>query len=133
VMPFIKIPANQDHLGNDAVEGGLILPLALELPKGFSLGLMSEFDFMRNGTDRKYHPEFIHSITLGHDIIGKLGAYLEFFSQVSTETGSRWIGTFDLGLTYGFTPNLQLDAGINLGITDSADDLNPFIGLSFRF
>jgi hypothetical protein len=133
VMPFVKIPTSQDNLGNDAVESGVIFPLAVELPKGFSLGIMSEFDMMRNGADSGYHPEFINSITLGHDIIGKLGGYLEFFSQVSTEKDTAWIGTVDLGLTYGVTPNLRLDIGVNIGVTRSADDFNPFAGMSFRF
>src|SRR5882672_2873801 len=31
-MPFVKLPTNQDELGNNSVEGGLILPLAVELP-----------------------------------------------------------------------------------------------------
>ncbi len=48
LMPFVKIPSNQDHLGNRAVEGGLILPFAMELPAGFSLGMMTEFDFNEN-------------------------------------------------------------------------------------
>jgi hypothetical protein len=29
--------------------------------------------------------------------------------------------------------NLQLDAGINVGITSAADRINPFIGISRRF
>ena len=42
-------------------------------------------------------------------------------------------GTVDLGLTYGLTDNIQLDAGVNIGLTASADDINPFLGLSLRF
>lgn len=133
LMPFAKIPCNQDGLGNPAFEGGLIVPLAVELPLGFSLGLMSEFDWLRNEADTRHHPSFIHSATLGHDLIGKLGGYLEFYSEVSTEPGAAWVGTFDFGLTYGLTDNIRLDAGLNLGVTPSADDLNPFVGLSFRF
>ncbi len=30
VMPFAKFPTNTDHLGNDAVEGGVIFPLAVK-------------------------------------------------------------------------------------------------------
>jgi hypothetical protein len=66
-------------------------------------------------------------------IVGKLGEYAEFFSQVSTEAGSGWVGTVDLGLTYALASNLHLDAGINFGVTRSADDTNPFVGLSFRY
>ena len=132
-MPFVKLPTHQDELGNDSVEGGVILPLAVELPHGFGLGLMTELDFIRDGNGDGYHPEFINSITFSHDIVGDLAGYAEFFSLVSTERNSDWMGTVDLGLTYGLTDNLQLDAGVNIGVTQSADDLNPFVGLSWRF
>lgn len=35
VMPFVKIPTNQDGLGNDSVEGGVIVPWAVELRGGW--------------------------------------------------------------------------------------------------
>lgn len=133
LMPFVKFPTSRDALGNEAVEGGLILPLAIELPKGWSLGLMTEFDFMRNANNRRYHPEFINSITFGHDLIGKLEGYVEFFSAVSTDRDARWMGMVDAGLVYGLTKNLRLDGGINIGVTRAANDWNPFVGLSWRF
>ena len=132
-MPFIKIPTSQDGLGNNAVEGGLILPLGIELPLGFSLGLMTEFDFVRDEAGQAYHPEFVNSLTIGHDIVGRLGGYLEFFSQVSTDTGAEWVGMIDVGLTYGFTADLRLDCGVNIGVTPAAEDWHPFIGVSMRF
>ncbi len=133
LMPFIKAPTNQDHLGNHALEGGLIVPLGVELPGGWGLGMMTVYEHVQNEDSHRYHSAFVNSVTLSHDIIGNLGGYCEFYSEVSTEKGSRWIGTLDLGLTYGFTPNFTIDAGINLGVTPSADDYNPFVGLSLRF
>ena len=134
-MPFVKLPTNQDELGNNCVEGGLILPLAIVLPLDFSMGLMTEFDCNRDGTGNGHHAEFVNSITFGHDllVVRDLGGYVEFFSLVSAERGSRWIGTVDLGLTYGLSENVRLDAGVNIGVTKAADDLNPFVGLSWRF
>ena len=38
VIPFVKLPANQDDMGNHAVEGGLIFPVVVELPGGWELG-----------------------------------------------------------------------------------------------
>ena len=133
VMPFVKIPTSQGGLGNNAVEGGIILPLAVELPHGWSMGLMTEVDWLQDDSSSGWHASFVNSITFSHDIVGALAGYAEFFSEVSAESGSRWVGTVDLGLTYGLTKNIQLDAGINIGVTDSADDLNPFIGVSWRF
>jgi hypothetical protein len=43
------------------------------------------------------------------------------------------VATADAGLTYGPTPNVQLDLGANVGLTDAADDLNLFTGISARF
>ena len=133
VMPFIKLPSNQDGLGNHAVEGGLIFPIAISLPASFDLGAMTEFDWNQNSADHDYHTEFVNSITLDHDIVGKLGGYVEFFSDISTESHSTWVGTFDVGLEYQVTENIQVDGGVNIGVTDSADDIDPFIGISIRF
>ncbi len=133
VLPFVKLPTNTDHLGNDAVEGGVIFPLAVKLPSGWDLGLETGSSFLRNGQDRGHHAEFVNMVTVGRELIGKLGGYLEFFSSVSTERGSSWVGTADLGLTYGLTDNIQLDAGVNLGVTRSADDVDAFTGLTVRF
>jgi len=133
VMPFVKFPTAQNHLGNDALEGGLILPLAISLPADWAMGLMTEFDFTRDSSGSGYHPEFINTITVSHSIVGDLGGYVEFFSSVSTEDDSEWIGTVDLGLTYGVTADIQLDAGVNIGVTRAADDINPFVGISWRF
>ena len=133
VMPFIKFPTAAAGLGNNSVEGGLILPLAVELPRGWSLGTMLEVDFLRDSVGSGRHVDFVNTITLGHDIIGKLAGYVEFFSALSTESAAPWLATANAGLTYGLTQNIQLDAGVNFGVTRSAPDLNPFIGLSWRF
>jgi hypothetical protein len=133
VMPFVKFPTNQHHLGNRALEGGIIFPLAIKLPREWELGAMTELDYLQNSAGSDYHEEFINSVTVGHSIIGELAGYLEFFSVVSPEGTADWSGTFDFGCTYKVTANFQLDAGMNVGVTRSADNLNPFIGFSVRY
>ena len=132
-IPFVKLPSNQDGLGNNGVEGGIIFPLAVGLPRGWAMGVMTELDLLRNDANHGHHATFIHSITFEHRLYGKLEGYAEFYSEVSAEREARWIGTADFGMTYKVTDNLQLDAGINIGVTESADDLNPFVGVSWRF
>ena len=132
-IPFVKLPTSQDKLGNNRVEGGLIFPLAVELPRGFGMGLMTELDVNRDNAGKGYHFEFVNSITFSHDLVGRLAGYVEFFSAASSERDADWVGTADLGLTYGLTENVQLDAGVNFGVTKSADDVNAFAGLSWRF
>jgi hypothetical protein len=132
-IPLVKFPSNQDNLGNSAVEGAVLFPLALQLPRGWDMAPMAGVAFLRDENNEGYHASFINSITFGRELFGKLDGYAEFFSEVSTEQGSGWIGTADFGVTYELTPNIQLDAGINIGVTKAAPDFNPFVGLSWRF
>ncbi|MEY2529329.1 MAG: hypothetical protein QOJ05_1419 [Verrucomicrobiota bacterium] len=133
MMPFVKLPTGGDDLGNGAVEGGMILPLLVRLPSEWELGTMVEVDQARNSAGDGYHQEFIYSITLGHDIARNFDGYVELFSNVSNEAHSAWVVTLDCGVGYRITPNVQLDAGVNIGLTEAADDFNPFIGLSIRY
>ena len=80
-MPFVKIPVNTDHLGNDSVEGGVIFPLAVKLPADWDMGLEVAASEMRNEESPGHHAEFVQTITFDHSIIGKLSGYGEFFSE----------------------------------------------------
>jgi len=133
LMPFVKLPTNEDEIGNDAVEGGLIIPLAIDLGGGWGMGIMTEVDFIEDGDGDGHHAEWINSVTFSRDITEKLGGYVEFFSVVSREPHAPWVGTLDVGLTYAVTDNVQLDTGVNFGLTRAADDISPFLGLSVRF
>ena len=44
----------------------------------------------------------------------------------------RRVAVLGAGVTCGLGPDVQLDAGVNLGLSHSADDYNVFVGLSFR-
>lgn len=133
IMPYVKWPTSQDNLGNRAIEGGVILPVAFELPADFAAAAMTEFDWLQDAASSGYHLEFVNSITVSHPIVGKLDGFVEFFSLVSAETGAPWVGTFDFGLVYAITDDMQLDAGAYVGVTRSAADIAPFVGFSVRF
>jgi hypothetical protein len=133
VMPFLKIPTARDDLGNGAAEGGVIFPFAMELPREWGLGAQFEVDHLRNSSGSSYHQEFSNTVAVSHDLGEKLGFYVELFNSVSNERHSAWVATFDFGFTYAVTRDIQLDAGMNIGLTDAADDFNPFIGLSMRY
>lgn len=133
LMPFIKVPTNQEDLGNNSVEGGIIVPLAVALPGDWGMGVMTEVDFIRDEFGDGHHAEFINTITVGRGLTERLGAYIEFFSLVSAESDTDWVGTVDVGFTYALSDDIQLDSGVNIGVTRSADDINPFVGLAWRY
>jgi hypothetical protein len=133
LLPYLKLPTNQDDLGNNSVEGGLILPLEYELPAGFGAAINTGFEIARDEEGSGHHPQFINTLAVGRDLIGALSSYIEFWSLVSTERDSDWLGSFDIGFNYLFTPDLKLDFGVNIGLTRATDDWNPFVGFSWRY
>ena len=132
MMPFLILPANSFVRHDRAVQGGVIFPFRAQLPAGFSLGAMAEFDCLRNLTRDGYDAVFVNTLSLSHQLIGKLDGYVEFYSEVNTGI-TDWIGTVDVGLTYLLTKDIQLDTGVNLGVTPAAPDVQPFLGITFRF
>jgi hypothetical protein len=133
LLPFVKFPTSTDGLGNNAVEGGVIFPLAVSLPHDFDLSLETAASLMKNDDGGGYHEEFIASASVDHQIIGKLSGFVEFFSNFTTQSHTSWVGTADAGLEYVVTKNIQLDCDCYFGVTHAAPDFNPFAGITVRF
>ncbi|MGB7159037.1 MAG: transporter [Tepidisphaeraceae bacterium] len=133
LMPFVQFPTSDDDFGaTDKIEGGLIVPFAMSLPREWGLGLMAEFDAVRDGADEDYELQFVHTATVGHDIVGDLAGYIEYIGITTTEEGNGYVSLLGGGLTYGVNENVQLDCGVNFGLSKEADDFNVFAGVSVR-
>ncbi|UVO51430.1 transporter [Sphingomonas sp. SUN019] len=129
LMPYVTLPTSTNGVGTGKVEFGLIAPLAIKLSDAVDLGVMTEIDVVADDDARGHRINFVNSATLGFSLTDKLGLYTEIF----TEKGAAWNVTGDAGITYKLTDELQLDTGLNLGLTDAADDVMAFVGLSRRF
>jgi hypothetical protein len=132
LMPFVKWPLSASNIRNGETEGGIIFVLGYELPSGWSSAVMTELDFVSNGTGGR-DTEWLNSITFSHDLTKRLGGYVEFVALTGSAPRFKWQGQFDVGLTYALAENTQLDLGCNFGVTPSAPDYQPFVGLSRRF
>lgn len=133
VMPYITFPTAADGLGASGVEGGIILPFAAALPGGFALGAMVQLDFAKSSDDSRYTADLVHTVTLGHALVGDLSGYIEYAGLANLSHEEKYRAYFDAGLTYGLSPDIQLDAGVRVGLTEATDDLGVFAGISLRF
>lgn len=129
LMPFVKIPTNSGGVGNDSVEGGVILPVNFTLA-GTGLAAMAEVDVVRNAADDGYTLALVGTLAYGFDLTDRLGAFVEL---ASFSGEGRHALAFDCGLTFAVHADLQLDCGVNLGLTRAAPDLVAFLGVSRRF
>jgi hypothetical protein len=133
LIPFVSFNTAQRNLGAGATQGGITLPLQLSLPADFSLGFMPGISAAPDASGSGYHPQIAASISLSRTLVGNLSAFGEFATNIDPSHGSQWVGTVDFGLIYLLTNDLQLDLGMNVGVTRAAPDLAPFLGLSVRF
>ncbi len=134
ILPYLKIPTNTANLGNKRVEGGVMLPLSVNLPANFQLGLQTEFDAIRNDADTRFEPAFTNIAYLGYTLLNKkLTFYGEWYSRVNVGPDSAVDGEVDTGLLYYIGKNAEVDFGCNFGVTRAAADFEPFAGFSVRF
>lgn len=130
LMPFVRFPTASDDLGSGSHEGGIVLPFAMEMGSGMSLGAMTVFEIVRNAADTGHEVVWTNTIVLGRELRGNLGGFVELALETGTGKASA---SFNTGLTYSIGNDLQLDAGVNLGLTRAAPDLGLFAGFARRF
>jgi hypothetical protein len=133
LMPFATFATSQEQAGREHFEGGFFVPFSAALPWEFYLGLSGSAALTKSNSEQNHHIEYTGSISLSRQLFGDLEGYIECFNGMSTEKGVGRVTTFDLGLLYWLTDNLQLNAGVDIGQTKSADDWYAFFGTSWRF
>ena len=133
LIPYAKWPTAPQGIGNRFVEGGLIAPLAVPLPAGFTTILMGEMDILKNPNDTAYHVNFPALINLNRQIVPNLTGYAEIYANWSTSPDVRDIYTLDFALAWTPKPNFQLDIGINIGLVSAAIPYQIYMGIAQRF
>lgn len=133
LLPFVVVPTNQNGAGNGRYEGGVAVPVAFDFAEGWALNGQAQFNWVQNVAETGHAAEFVNIIGLGRELSEKWGMFGEFFTQARHEEGFSWVARFDTGVTYAITENLVADVAVNIGLTRSADDVNPFVGLSYRY
>lgn len=135
LLPYVSLPTDRHNgISPEYVEGGLIVPLALKLSDKLGLGLNGGVSWVRSDAASDHRAEYLASASLAYEWTDKLGTYYEVAARFNVDdpqsSEAVLLGT---GVTYALADNLQLDAGVNIGVTSAADRINPFIGLSRRF
>ena len=133
VLPFLRLPTNRHGLGSRAVQGGVLVPFAIEDFAGFEIEWTPGFSAVRNSEDDGYEFEWSSLLVFNRGIVEGLGWYADFESIVNTESGQSWIGQVGGGLTWELADDTVLDVGVTFGVTRSADDFGAVLTLMQRF
>jgi DtxR family Mn-dependent transcriptional regulator len=129
LIPFISVPLGSE---DQSKEFGVAIPYSFDVP-GWEVGLQTAIRAANDEIGADRHAEFDNSLSVGRTIAGKLSLYGEVFTSISREPGAAWIGTTNTWLTYDVSGNLRIDGGVYIGITESADDWHPWLGMTWRY
>jgi hypothetical protein len=134
IIPYVKAPSAPIGIGNGAVEGGLIGPVAFNLPDSLVLLLVPEIDVLKDSLNDGYHGNYVFDVNLSREVIKNVTAYVELWSDYNADpTAKATLMSFDTALAWVFLPNVQIDLGANFGLTGATPAVQIYAGLSQRF
>jgi hypothetical protein len=134
LIPYVKAPTAPLGIGNGAMEGGLIGPLAVNLPNSFVLLLVPEVDVLKDSADDGRHGNYVFDVNLSREVIKNVTAYVELWSDYNADpTQKATLMSADVAVAWVIVPNVQVDFGANVGLTSATPAIQLFAGLSQRF
>lgn len=133
VIPFVKLPSKTTGIGNNHVEGGVIVPWSRSLGSDSEAGAMAEWDLVRNDANNGYDSRWFASGFARQHIVGGFGAYAEATLAVSSASASSFAGTVGGGVTFDFSKTFQVDYNISRGLGGRATDWNNVLRVRWTF
>lgn len=134
IIPYVKAPSAPIGIGNGAVEGGLIGPVAFSLPNSFTLLLVPEIDDLKDSLNNGYHGNYVFDVNISREVIKNVTAYVELWSDYNADPTARaTLMSFDTAVAWVLLPNTQIDIGANFGLTSATPVVQILAGLSQRF
>jgi hypothetical protein len=128
-MPYVEFPTAEDAT---EMAGGLIVPLSIAGPWETGLGTMAQMDVLPDADGDGHHVEMLFTGTVARDLFGDVAGFLEGTSGHRPRSEGDWTALVNAGLTFAATPDLQLDGGTRLGVTEDAEGVALFLGISYR-
>ena len=113
IVPFVMLPTNSKSVGNNSVEGGVILPWSMDVALGTKAAAMVEWDEFRNVANTRYDTRWYGSAYLKWDLGSTLGAYAETTLSDSTAGSSSFAGTIGGGATLNLHSNFVWDLEVS--------------------
>lgn len=134
VMPFVTAPTGGDAIGAGRRSGGLIVPLSVQLPKGFSLAFTGEVDDAPDSGDNSYHAAYQGTLGLGIPLADSFGTSLELTAERDLDPAGHTT-TLSTAVSFAWqaNDNLQFDIGSNFGLNGQTLDAELYAGVAERF
>jgi hypothetical protein len=128
LIGFVTLPTGVNGQSDGAVEGGLIGTGSFPVTDADSITYTAGAAAM--SVDHDYKPDVFGGVNLTHQFTDALSAYAELFAdRVQGDTAA----TFDIGGALLTDARTQWDAGVDIGMTEAADNARFFVGWAHLF
>lgn len=135
LRPFVKIPTARRSVGNGKVEGGLIVPIDYAIPRSqLSLTVAPELDVNADGDAAGHHLATAQVVSLGATLSPRLSAAAELWGYWDFDPAGT-VRQYAVGgsAAYLLSDDVQVDAGIVVGLNRDTPDFELYSGIAFRF
>jgi hypothetical protein len=130
---FVNAPTATHGMGGGGWTGGARLPFALPLPGDFGFGAAPEVDVVRDADGRGVHLAWSAAAGVSH-AFGSLTLDAELWGLVDRDpAGHTHQASVDLTAAQMLGSDLQLDAGVNVGLNRATPDVEAYVGIARRF
>jgi hypothetical protein len=113
IVPYVKLPTHSSAIGNNSVEGGVILPWSMDIAAGSKAGAMFEWDEFRNISNTRYDTRWYGSAFVKWELGSTIGAYGEVTLSDSTAGTNTATGTLGAGATLSINKSFLWDLEAN--------------------
>ena len=135
IQPFATAPTAKDALGAGRWTEGVIIPVTVELPDEFQLGLSPEVDRLPDSASRGHHAEYTGVAGVTRQF-GAVTPGVEVYVSRDDDPGNRSTqATADVYAAWipASSKNLQFDAGAYVGLNHATPDIEFLFGVARRF
>lgn len=122
VIPYVLVPTSRDGVGSDAVEGGVIVPWAMDLGAGVRAGAMAQWDLVRNDADNGYDSRWLVSGYVSRPLLFGITLYGEALLEANSTGFSDWAGQVGGGAVWHWSEHLALNYQLLRGLNSRASD-----------
>ena len=135
LMGYATVPTGGDEVRASGVEGGVVVPVSIDLGNEWGLGLSPYIEIVRDADGEGSHGAYSFAVDVDRDLGDWiLGAELwvgrdEDPSGETTQASADLIAIW----TPRLLPDAQLDFGLNFGLNDDSPDVEFGVGLARRF
>jgi hypothetical protein len=135
LYPFVKIPTAKRPVGNGEIEGGILIPIGYAIPgSNLSLVLGPELALVADEDGSGHHLAMAQVVGIGFPLAPRLSASAEILGSWDWDpAGTVRQYTAGMSAAYLLSNDVQIDAGVNLGLNRATSDVEIYSGVAFRF